>query len=107
MLVAEKWGIGARGTGTERFFRGLIDEVRIYNRALSATEVQLLSDIAKAFADSLNLEETLAVQIDGDDGAVDLNPLAPRGDDTGSWDADTVASGPDDDGAGKELIRTG
>jgi hypothetical protein len=33
------WAIGARGTGTERFFSGQIDEVKIFNRGLSATEI--------------------------------------------------------------------
>jgi len=33
------WAIGARGTGGTRFFTGAIDDVRIYNRALSAEEV--------------------------------------------------------------------
>jgi hypothetical protein len=33
------WAIGARGTGTERFFSGDIDEVAIYNKALSATAI--------------------------------------------------------------------
>jgi hypothetical protein len=36
------WAIGARGTGTERFFDGQIDEVRIYNRGLSALEINSL-----------------------------------------------------------------
>ena len=34
------WAIGARGTGTERFFNGRVDDVRLYNRGLSAREVQ-------------------------------------------------------------------
>jgi hypothetical protein len=38
--VNESWAIGARGTGTERFFQGQIDDVRIWNRARSATEIQ-------------------------------------------------------------------
>lgn len=33
------WAIGARGTGTERFFAGQIDEVRIYNRGLTPSEI--------------------------------------------------------------------
>jgi hypothetical protein len=33
------WAIGARGTGTERFFKGVIDEVAIYNRGLSPSEI--------------------------------------------------------------------
>ncbi|MHC4616748.1 MAG: LamG domain-containing protein [Planctomycetota bacterium] len=38
--VDEDWAIGARGTGTERFFTGSVDDVRIYDRALSAEEVE-------------------------------------------------------------------
>ncbi len=38
-VPAVGWAIGARGNGTERFFDGLIDEVRIYNRGLSPTEI--------------------------------------------------------------------
>lgn len=37
--VSADWAIGARGTGSSRFFTGAIDEVRIYNRALNASEV--------------------------------------------------------------------
>jgi hypothetical protein len=39
-VPAVGWAIGARGTGTERFFDGQIDEVRIFNRGLTAAEVQ-------------------------------------------------------------------
>ena len=46
--VNENWGIGARGTGTERFFNGVIDEVRIYDRALTGTEAAMLVDVANA-----------------------------------------------------------
>lgn len=37
---AEKLIIGARNNGTSNYFNGLIDEVRIYNRVLSATEIK-------------------------------------------------------------------
>ena len=43
VTVNANWAIGSRGTGTERFFQGSIDEVRIYNRALSAAEIQALT----------------------------------------------------------------
>jgi hypothetical protein len=39
IVVNENWAIGARGTGDGRFFAGAIDEVHIYNRALSASEI--------------------------------------------------------------------
>ena len=39
--VNEDWAVGSRGSGTERFFRGLIDEVAIYDRALSPQEILL------------------------------------------------------------------
>lgn len=37
--VNERWAIGARGTGTERFFKGEINNVRIWKRALSIKEI--------------------------------------------------------------------
>ncbi len=37
--VDADWAIGARGTGTERFFQGSIDEVAIYAYALSPVQV--------------------------------------------------------------------
>ncbi|MCV6605592.1 MAG: LamG domain-containing protein, partial [Porticoccaceae bacterium] len=40
ITVDEDWAIGARGTGTQRFFDGGIDEVRIYNVDLTAAQVQ-------------------------------------------------------------------
>jgi hypothetical protein len=45
MRVEETWAIGARGSATDfdpRYWDGLIDEVRIYGRALSAAEVRVL-----------------------------------------------------------------
>ena len=39
VTVNGDWAIGARGTGTERFFKGAIDDVGIWKRALSADEV--------------------------------------------------------------------
>ena len=42
LLVSENWAIGARGTGTERFFDGGIDEPRIYQQALTITEIATL-----------------------------------------------------------------
>jgi chitodextrinase len=39
------WRIGAFGTGSKGFFDGLIDDVRIYDRARSADEIQ--SDLAR------------------------------------------------------------
>jgi autotransporter-associated beta strand protein len=42
ILVSDNWAVGARGTGTERFFQGSIDEVAIWSRALSSNEVYSL-----------------------------------------------------------------
>ncbi len=39
VTVAAGWAIGARGDGTSRWYAGAIDDVRIYKRALSATEI--------------------------------------------------------------------
>ena len=36
------WGIGANAYGTNRFFSGALDDVRVYNRALSSEEVVAL-----------------------------------------------------------------
>ncbi len=41
--AANAWSIGARGGGGERFFNGQIDEVRLFNRGLTAAEVQALA----------------------------------------------------------------
>ena len=38
--VSDTWRIGAYGGSPGGFFDGLIDDVRIYNRALSASEIQ-------------------------------------------------------------------
>src|SRR3954469_4028237 len=43
VTVNANWAIGARGGGGERFFNGAIDDARIYNRALSATEMGTFS----------------------------------------------------------------
>ena len=42
ILVGDNWAVGARGTGTERFFQGGIDDVMVWNRALSTTEIRFL-----------------------------------------------------------------
>jgi hypothetical protein len=39
---ANQIGHNTEDSGGSRYFNGLIDDVRIYNRALSATEVKLL-----------------------------------------------------------------
>jgi hypothetical protein len=38
--VQSEWAIGARGTGTERFFQGQIAQVHIWNRTRSQAEIQ-------------------------------------------------------------------
>ncbi|MES2709483.1 MAG: LamG-like jellyroll fold domain-containing protein [Verrucomicrobiota bacterium] len=38
-VPAVGWAIGARGTGTERFFSGAIDEVGIFSRGLTPAEI--------------------------------------------------------------------
>lgn len=42
VLVNADWAIGARGGGGERYFKGTIDEVQLYARALSAEEIRAL-----------------------------------------------------------------
>lgn len=46
VTVSAPWAIGSRGGGGDRFFNGLIDEVRIYNRSLTGAEVASLGDPA-------------------------------------------------------------
>ncbi|MBI1372117.1 MAG: protein kinase [Phycisphaera sp.] len=50
VAVDAPWAIGARGDGSERYFQGDIDDVRIYNRGLSADEVKQLYDLGAAVA---------------------------------------------------------
>ena len=61
--VADDWAIGARGTGTERFFDGAIDDARLYDRALSAVEVASLHDELTNHAPVAN-DATLALAED-------------------------------------------
>ena len=35
------------GTGNSRYFRGALDDIRIYNRALSSKEIKALYDLEK------------------------------------------------------------
>jgi uncharacterized repeat protein (TIGR01451 family) len=42
------WAIGARAGGTDRYFNGVIDEVRLYNRALTDAEIAVLAEPAPA-----------------------------------------------------------
>ncbi len=39
VAVSGNWAIGSTGSGTERFFQGSIDNVNIYDRALSPAEI--------------------------------------------------------------------
>ncbi|MDB6066279.1 MAG: hypothetical protein JWR26_2487 [Pedosphaera sp.] len=43
MTMAADWAVGARAGGTERFFSGSIDEVRMYNRELTSVEIAALT----------------------------------------------------------------
>jgi uncharacterized repeat protein (TIGR01451 family) len=45
VAVNAGWAIGARDAGTDRYFQGVIDEARIYNRALSAAEILVLAGL--------------------------------------------------------------
>jgi hypothetical protein len=42
VLVPNDWAMGARGTGTERFFHGLIDELYLFDTAISEDDIQKL-----------------------------------------------------------------
>jgi hypothetical protein len=54
MASGEDFRIGVRGTASpdDRFFEGLIDEVRLYDRVLSGPEIQHLMDPARAYNNS-------------------------------------------------------
>jgi hypothetical protein len=41
-ITNDKIGIGSIGAGNALFFNGLIDEVRIYSRALTQAEITIL-----------------------------------------------------------------
>ena len=113
--VAEDWAIGARGTGTERYFQGAIDDVRIYDRALDATAALALSALPPDVAPTLAVSSTgsimLGMQIPLAAEVVvlgieslnqvtfyrdDAGTLVPVGDGTfanGRWTLDVDASG--------------
>lgn len=62
--------VGARNVlgcsyGAQDFFGGIIDDIRIYNRALSGTEIQefMIGDL-KGIIGTLNLPATIAVSLD-------------------------------------------
>ena len=42
ILVSDNWSVGATGSGVERFFKGGLDDVMVWNRALDAGEIGLL-----------------------------------------------------------------
>jgi hypothetical protein len=52
LVVNTNWGIGSRGGGGDRFFSGKIDETRIYNRALSSSEMATLAASSILFSAS-------------------------------------------------------
>lgn len=51
--------IGARTSGNSQYFNGVIDDVRIYNRILSQTELTLLYDQKNKSATSVNRDTTI------------------------------------------------
>jgi hypothetical protein len=82
------WAIGARGTGTERFFKGWIDAVAIWSRGLSAAEVKTLHDLGRqcgtllaAPADSnvLTVKRTWTAADDAGNSASGLQTLTLSG----------------------------
>lgn len=67
ILVSRSWFVGARdrSTGTDRFFDGLIDDVRIYNRALSGVEVGALFSTPTVPADGWLADYDLSFPLNG------------------------------------------
>jgi len=49
-----EWLIGALNSGTDAYFNGIIDDVRIYNRALSETEVRQIFEDGGGIMDCYN-----------------------------------------------------
>jgi type II secretory pathway pseudopilin PulG len=48
IILDKNWSIGSLGPGTTRYFNGMIDNARIYNRALSETEISSIRELEKA-----------------------------------------------------------
>lgn len=55
LLVNAPWAIGARGGGGERYFKGTIDDVQLYARALSIDEIRALPGAPGAEAPRLSV----------------------------------------------------
>ncbi len=55
------WAIGARGTGTERFFDGLIDDAAVWGRALTAGEIAMLHRLGERHQTFLSPDETRTI----------------------------------------------
>jgi len=68
--------VGAPGSINQRFFNGTIDEVAIYNRSLSAEEIELLYNLTK-YKTNLTADGTyfLQVKASDDDGNSSLSPV--------------------------------
>lgn len=93
--VNADWAIGARSGGVTRFFNGDIDEVRLYNRSLSATEVLALTSpgvVTTNFVVSTNFVVTTGTT--GSTPIFTLASLAPGAvvSFTGSYPAPTECS---------------
>ena len=95
--AANTFNIGSRG-GTEAFFNGLIDDVRVYDRALTAGQVHALFESATRDHDGDGITDEAEL-------AADTDPTNPDTDGDGASDGAEVAAGtdphnPDSDGDG-------
>lgn len=80
-IVADSLAIGGRGDGpTALSFDGLIDEVRIYDYALSPDEVSALYTRPSAPAEAVDGVAGRALQFNGVDQYVDISSGIPAGD---------------------------
>jgi hypothetical protein len=81
--------IGAREDGLDRLFNGLIDDVRVYNRALTATEVSSLANGYQSVTASTTQTLGAALDITGDltlaAGALDVSASNYAISVAGSW----------------------
>ena len=59
VAVNVNWAIGAHGVGTERFFKGAIDEVGIWNRALTAADAAMIYGVSTLGAGMSSISGTV------------------------------------------------
>ena len=87
-VSSSRWAIGAPSTLTSRFFDGLIDEVRIYGRALSGADI---TEIYNTENTSSSSSSSSSLYLSTDSGAT-LGGLTFEDEDIINYDADADTS---------------